>query len=156
MSGFTPVNQVRLTNVAYVRLSKKGKRFEIACYRNKVEIFETPISTVFNIIVCFQVLNWRSKIETDIREVLQIDNIFVNVSKGMLASSKDLQQAFGTTDSLAVCAEILDKGELQVSEQEREALYETVFKDIASIVAEKTVNPETNRSYTVSAYYHHF
>ena len=36
MSGFTPVNQVRLTNVAYVRLNKNGKRFEIACYRNKV------------------------------------------------------------------------------------------------------------------------
>ena len=29
----TPVNQVRLTNVAYVRLQKMGKRFEIACYR---------------------------------------------------------------------------------------------------------------------------
>lgn len=56
MSGFTPVNQVRLTNVAYVRLSKKGKKFEIACYRNKV-------------------LSWRNKIETDISEVLQIDTV---------------------------------------------------------------------------------
>jgi ribosome maturation protein SDO1 len=36
ISGFTPVNQVRLTNVAYVRLNKSGHRFEIACYRNKV------------------------------------------------------------------------------------------------------------------------
>ena len=35
-SGFTPINQVRLTNVAYVRLNKLGHRFEIACYRNKV------------------------------------------------------------------------------------------------------------------------
>lgn len=33
---FTPVNQVRLTNVAVVRLKKGGKRFEIACYKNKV------------------------------------------------------------------------------------------------------------------------
>ena len=31
-----PVNQVRLTNVAMVRMHKGGKRFEIACYRNKV------------------------------------------------------------------------------------------------------------------------
>lgn len=31
MSGFTPVNQVRLTNVAYVRLTKHSKKFEIAC-----------------------------------------------------------------------------------------------------------------------------
>jgi len=131
-SGFTPVNQVRLTNVAYVRLQKGGKKFEIACYRNKV-------------------LSWRNKAETDINEVLQIDSIFANVSKGMLASSKDLLKAFGTIDQKQVCMEILNKGELQISEQERVALQETVFKDIASIVVEKTVNPETNRAYTVSS-----
>ena len=33
---FTPTNQIRLTNVAIVRLKKAGKRFEIACYKNKV------------------------------------------------------------------------------------------------------------------------
>lgn len=95
MSGFTPVNQVRLTNVATVKLQKKGKRFEIACYRNKV-------------------LSWRSKVETDLGEVLQIDSIFANVSKGMLAAAKDLQDVFGTTDHRTICKEILDKGELQV------------------------------------------
>jgi ribosome maturation protein SDO1 len=92
----TPVNQIRLTNVAYVRLQKGGKRFEIACYRNKV-------------------LNWRNKIETDLDEVLQIDTVFTNVSKGMLASSKDLMEAFSTSDQKTVCKEILDKGELQVN-----------------------------------------
>ncbi|KRX70220.1 Ribosome maturation protein SBDS [Trichinella sp. T6] len=39
---FTPTNQMRHTNVAVVRMKKAGKRFEIACYKNKV-------------------LNWRSK-----------------------------------------------------------------------------------------------
>lgn len=33
---FTPTNQIRLTNIAIVRMKKAGKRFEIACYRNKV------------------------------------------------------------------------------------------------------------------------
>ena len=50
MSSFTPVNQVRLTNVAVVRLKRGGKRFEIACYKNKV-------------------VNWRNGVETDIDEV---------------------------------------------------------------------------------------
>lgn len=131
MSSFTPVNQIRLTNVATVRLQRKGKRFELACYRNKV-------------------MSWRNKLETDIKEVLQIDTVFTNVSKGMLASSKDLMDAFGTTDQMKVCQEILEKGEMQVSEQERGALYETVFRDIASIVADKTVNPNNNIPYTVS------
>jgi ribosome maturation protein SDO1 len=131
MSGFTPVNQVRLTNVAYVRLQKGGKRFEIACYRNKA-------------------LSWRSKVETDINEVLQIDSVFSNVSKGLLASAKDIESAFGTTDKKLVCIEILNKGEMQVSDQERVALQEVMFKDIANIVVDKTLNPETDRPYTVS------
>jgi 5'-methylthioadenosine phosphorylase len=127
----TPVNQIRLTNVAYVRLQKKGKRFEIACYRNKV-------------------LSWRSKVETDLSEVLQIDTVFCNVSKGNLASSKDLLEAFGTADQKLVCREILEKGEMQVSEQERGALYESMFRDVAAIVVDKSVNPENNRPYTIS------
>lgn len=28
--------QKRLTNIAVVRMRKKGERFEIACYKNKV------------------------------------------------------------------------------------------------------------------------
>ena len=39
---------------------------------------------------------------------------------------------------------------VQVSEQERAALQDTIFKDIARIVAEKTVNTETNLPYTTS------
>ena len=35
-SIFTPSNQVKLTNVSVVRLKKAGKRFELACYKNKL------------------------------------------------------------------------------------------------------------------------
>ncbi|CAM9180238.1 unnamed protein product, partial [Ectocarpus fasciculatus] len=132
MSVLQPVGQVRLTNVAYVRLTKKGKRFEIACYRNKV------------------VLNWRNKIEQDINEVLQVASVFTNVSKGTHASGKDLQQAFGTSDPVKVCEEILEKGDLQVSEKEREAMLESMFRDVASLVCEMTINPENGRQYSLS------
>ena len=57
-----PVGQVRMTNVAIVRLKKGGKRFEIACYKNKV-------------------LNWRNGVEQDIDEVLQTTKVYENVSK---------------------------------------------------------------------------
>ena len=32
----TPTNQKILTNVAVVKMKKCGKRFELACYKNKV------------------------------------------------------------------------------------------------------------------------
>lgn len=46
-------------------------------------------------------------------------------------------------------SQILEKGEVQVSEKERQAQLETMFRDIATIVADKCVNPETRRPYTV-------
>ncbi|XP_021747162.1 ribosome maturation protein SBDS-like [Chenopodium quinoa] len=126
-----PIGQKRLTNVAVVRLKKHGNRFEIACYKNKV-------------------LSWRSGVEKDIDEVLQSQIVYCNVSKGVLAKSKDLIAAFGTDDQSKICLEILDKGELQVAGKEREAQLSSQFRDIATIVMQKTINPETKHPYTIS------
>ncbi|PKA47517.1 hypothetical protein AXF42_Ash014713 [Apostasia shenzhenica] len=126
-----PIGQKRLTNVAIVRLKKHGMRFEVACYKNKV-------------------LSWRSGVEKDLDEVLQSHTVYSNVSKGILAKSKFLYTAFGTTDQSEICKEILDKGELQVAGKERELQLSSQFRDIATIVMQKTINPETQRPYTIS------
>lgn len=126
-----PTGQKRLTNVAIVRLKKGGKRFEIASYPNKV-------------------VSWRNKVETDIDEVLQTHTVFTNVSKGEVAKAGDLKKIFGTDNQSEICLQILAKGELQVSEKERHAQLESMFRDIATIVADKCVNPDTNRPYTVT------
>lgn len=83
-------------------------------------------------------------------EVLQTETVFNNVSKGQVAKKEDLMKAFGKADHVEICKEILDKGELQVSEKERHANLESTFKEIATMVADKTVNPETNRPYPVT------
>jgi ribosome maturation protein SDO1 len=125
-----PSNQIKLTNVSLVRLKKGKKRFEIACYKNKV-------------------LEWRNGIETDLDNVLQIPNVFLNVSKGQSAPAADLTKAFGpkmTTDEIIL--EILNKGELQVGEKERHAQLDRVHNEVISIVASKLVDPKTKRVYT--------
>ncbi len=48
-----------------------------------------------------------------------------------------------------VLSQILAKGELQVSEKERQSQLESMFRDIATSVADMCVNPETKRPYTV-------
>ena len=64
-------------------------------------------------------MNWRNKQETNMEEVLQIDQIFTNVSKGEIAKKKDLK-AFGSMSDEEIIKEILNKGELQVSDLERD------------------------------------
>ena len=44
----------------------------------------------------------------------------------------------------------MEKGEIQVAEQERNQQNENLFKEIVSMVADKCVNPETKRPYTFS------
>lgn len=125
-----PSNQIKLTNVSLVRLKKGKKRFEIACYKNKV-------------------MEWRSGIETDLDNVLQIPNVFLNVSKGQTAPREDLEKAFGkgkSTDDIVL--EMLKKGELQVGEKERAAQSERVHNEVIGIVASKLVDPRTKRVYT--------
>lgn len=45
--------------------------------------------------------------------------------------------------------QILSKGELQISERERQSQLESLFRDISTIVSDKCVNPDTKRPYTV-------
>lgn len=130
MSLKQPITQVRLTNVAVVRLKRKGKRFELACYKNKV-------------------FSWRQGNENDLDDVLQTSSIFTNVSKGVLANTKDLSNAFSTDDTDKIILEILRKGELQVSGRERQYQSENLFSEIALIVSEKCVDPNTNHPFTV-------
>lgn len=142
--------------------------------------------------------------EKDLDEVLQSQTVYSNVSKGVLAKSKDLIAAFGHDDQSKICLEvwfdsislcflcwvslcfcpfsiwfgfvclfsrilsslirfsgwcwtiftwplqILEKGELQIAGKERESQFSSQFRDIATIVMQKTINPETQRPYTIS------
>ncbi|KAJ9560406.1 hypothetical protein OSB04_005566 [Centaurea solstitialis] len=88
--------------------------------------------------------------EKDLDEVLQSHTVYTNVGKGVLAKSKDLVAAFGMDDQTKICLEILEKGELQVAGKERESQLSNQFRDIATIVMQKTINPETQRPYTIS------
>jgi len=123
----TPLNRKTLTNIAIVRLKIGGKRFELACYPNKVE-------------------EWKRGIETNIREVIQTNEIFDNVSRGVTVNPIDLSNIFNTEDKEEVIRVILERGEIQVSEQERKNNYDNIFKDIATIIIEKCVNSETGQS----------
>jgi ribosome maturation protein SDO1 len=123
-----PNTQIRLTNVSLVRMKKGKKRFEIACYQNKVHDFQ-------------------SGVEKNIDEVLQIPQVFMNVSKGQVASSEDLKAAFNTTNIDEIIQEILKKGEIQLSEKERAQQNAKLHNEILSIISAKCINPKSKKRY---------
>ncbi|KAJ5593866.1 Ribosome maturation protein SBDS N-terminal [Penicillium hispanicum] len=125
-----PSNQIKFTNVSIVRLKKGKKRFELACYKNKL-------------------LEYRSGAEKDLDNVLQVPTIFLSVSKAQTAPSAELSKAFGAdTPRDEVLQEILRKGEVQVGERERKDILERVEKEVLDIVSGRLVDPTTKRVYT--------
>ncbi|KAK2757586.1 hypothetical protein FQN54_004555 [Arachnomyces sp. PD_36] len=125
-----PSNQIKFTNVSLVRLKKGKKRYELACYKNKL-------------------LEYRSGAETDLDNVLQIPTVFLSVSKAQTAPSADLAKSFGPKTSRdEIIQEILKKGEIQVGERERKELSERVEKEVLDIVSSRLVDPTTKRVYT--------
>lgn len=131
-----PVAQVRLTNVAIVRYKHSGYKFEVACYKNKI-------------------IDYRSGKEKDINEVLQTINVFSNVSKGIIANKNDIKKCFNnividSNDIEVVCKYILDHGDIQLSEKERQIEYENKYREIATLISDKTINTDTHRPFSVS------
>lgn len=123
-----PSGQIKLTNVSLVKLKKNKKRFEIACYQNKVQ-------------------DYRKGVEKDLDEVLQIHQVFMNVSKGLAASKEDLQKCFGMTDLDPIIKEIITKGEIQLSERERQLMINKINNELLTIISAKCVNPKSKRRY---------
>lgn len=126
-----PMSQIRLTNVSLVRMKKGRKRFEIACYQNKVQ-------------------DWRLKVEKDLDEVLQIPQVFTNVLKGQVANNEDLKESFGTIDQDEIIQEILAKGEIQLNEKERLANLQQKQNEFLTIISTKCINPRLKKRYSVS------
>ncbi|KAI5288999.1 hypothetical protein KEM52_000948 [Ascosphaera acerosa] len=125
-----PSGQIKFTNVSIVRLKKGKKRFELACYKNKL-------------------LEYRSGTETDLDNVLQIPTIFLQVSKGNSAPNADLAKAFGPKASKEeIIQEILRKGEIQVGERERKEALDRIEREVLELVSARLVDPGTKRVYT--------
>ncbi|CRG90828.1 Ribosome maturation protein SDO1 [Talaromyces islandicus] len=125
-----PSNQIKFTNVSVVRLKKGKKRFELACYKNKL-------------------LEYRSGAEKDLDNVLQIHTVFLSVSKAQTAPAAELAKAFGAgVPQDEIIQEILRKGEVQVGERERKEILERVEKEVVDIVSGRLIDPATKRVYT--------
>lgn len=123
-----PNTQIKLTNVSLVRIKKGKKKFEIACYQNKIQDF-------------------KSGVEKNIDEVLQISQVFTNVSKGQVANMDDLKKSFNTNDIDAIILEILNKGEIQLGEKERAQQNEKLHNEILNIISAKCINPKSKKRY---------
>jgi len=85
----------------------------------------------------------------EIRNVLMIDTIFTDASKGEKASVDNLEIHYGTSDPIEVAKEMFEKGTFQLNTQQRQEMTEQKRKQIVNIISKTFVDPKTKLPHPV-------
>lgn len=106
------------------RLEVKGHKFEILVHPEKV--FE---------------LKEGKNIPID--EVLIADTVYKDVSSGDRVSPELLRKVFGTDDIKKVAMEIIKRGEIQLTAEQRRKMIEMKRRQIINFIAKNAIDPQT-------------
>ena len=88
-------------------------------------------------------LDYKLGKQVPISQVLMIEEVYSDSSKGTRASEEKLQKHFGTMDPAKVAEEIMKTGELQLTTEQRRQLIEDKRRQIVSIISRNALDPRT-------------
>jgi len=106
------------------RYEHKGHRFEILVHPEKA-------------------LELRSGKAVPIEDVLIADTVYKDVSSGDRVSPDLLKKVFGTTDVKKIAVEIIKKGEIQLTAEQRRRIIEQKRRQIINFISKNAIDPQT-------------
>jgi len=81
--------------------------------------------------------------DVDVLSALAIDAIFSDSKKGTHAPVESLQKHFNTTDIVIIAKEIILKGEMQLTTEQRREMQEQKKKRIVDMIVRNAMDPKT-------------
>jgi ribosome maturation protein SDO1 len=113
------------TKFTSVRLTIEGEKYEILVYPDPA-------------------LNYKSGKQVDPSQVLAIDEVYFDSSRGLRASADKLKKHFKTEDHAVAALEVLKRGELQLTQEQRMRLTEEKRRQVVTTIAKNYVDPKTH------------
>jgi len=89
-------------------------------------------------------LDFKLGKKKDISSVLVSDEIYTDSSKGTKASTEKLLKAFKTDDAAVIAEKILQKGDLNLTTDQRRKMIEEKRKQIVQFIAKTYVDPRSH------------
>jgi len=115
---------VSLENAVIARLHKGADRFEILVDPHEAE----------------HIIEGKTE---NILSALAIDAVFSDSKKGTHAAIESLQKHFNTTDVSTIAKEIIQKGEIQLTTEQRREMQEKKRKRIVDLIVKNAMDPQT-------------
>jgi ribosome maturation protein SDO1 len=108
-----------------VRLTLEGEHFEILV---------NPDSA----------LSYKQGRNVEPSQVIAVDEVYADSTKGLRANSEKLMKHFGTDDHAKAALEVLRRGELNLTQEQRKRLTDERRKAIVAMISKNFVDPKTS------------
>ncbi|UCG04464.1 MAG: ribosome assembly factor SBDS [Candidatus Heimdallarchaeota archaeon] len=119
--------RVDLTGKSIVRAKFEGNRFEI--------IVNPELALKYKMGLLDDT--------TNVSEILEMDEIFHNASKGEKVTEEILLHCFETTNIIKIAEKVLIKGELNLTAEQRQEFFEKKRRQIVTLLSKTCINPKT-------------
>ncbi|WP_255167267.1 ribosome assembly factor SBDS [Natrononativus amylolyticus] len=88
----------------------------------------------------------RGEFDGDLEEVIAAEDVFDNASTGDRPAENDLETVFGTTDPLEIIPEVVERGEIQITAEQRREMQEQKRKQLINRITRNAINPQMDNA----------
>ncbi|WP_144902801.1 ribosome assembly factor SBDS [Halobellus captivus] len=88
----------------------------------------------------------RGEFEGDLEDVIAAQDVFEDASRGDRPTETDLETVFGTTDPLEIIPEVVRRGEIQITAEQRREMQEQKRRNLINRIARNAVNPQMDNA----------
>jgi len=79
----------------------------------------------------------------NLEDILAVEDVFENASRGDRSPEEDLKKAFATTNIFAIAETIIKKGEISLTAEQRKQFIENKRRQVIGVIARNAINPQT-------------
>ena len=84
----------------------------------------------------------RGEFDGELEDVIAAEDVFENASRGDRPPEEDVEEVFGTTDPLQIVPEVVERGEIQITAEQRKEMLEQKHKQLVNRITRNAVNPQ--------------
>lgn len=88
----------------------------------------------------------RDEFDGDLEEVIAAEDVFEDASRGDRPAEDDLEKVFDTTDPMEIIPEVIKRGEIQITADQRREMQEQKRRRLINRIARNAVNPQMDNA----------
>ncbi|USZ67901.1 ribosome assembly factor SBDS [Halorussus salilacus] len=88
----------------------------------------------------------RGEFDGELEDVIAAEDVFENASRGDRPAETALEEVFGTTDPLEIIPEVIERGEIQITAEQRREMQEQKHRNLVNRITRNAVNPQMDNA----------